>query len=51
MEITTEIMVFGFRVTQRRQWECKATALITGEPRILWSDLREGLTTGLQQSS
>lgn len=32
MEITTEIMVFGFRVFQRRQWKFRAAALITGEP-------------------
>jgi len=35
MEITAEIMVFGFRVTQRRQWEFKAAVLITGEPCAL----------------
>lgn len=35
MEITTEIMVFGFRVTRKRQWEFKAAALITGEPCAL----------------
>lgn len=36
----TEIMVFGFRVTRRRQREFKATTLITGKgnPCALWSE-------------
>ncbi len=51
MEITAEIMVFGFRVTRRRQWEFKAAALITGEQCALRSDWGEWLTTGSEQSS
>lgn len=35
MQITEEIMVFGFRVTQMRRLGPKATALITGEPCAL----------------
>lgn len=36
MQITTEIIVFGFRVAQRKLWEYETAGLITGEPHALW---------------